>query len=123
MRVYTVILAVVLIATGCDSRDAKLHRQISGTWPIRPSGSMTFFADGRFHFTNSFVYSNTTLAWASDGTWDVRHGFLITTITNSIAEGTDEKPPVGRTSRYKINFVDEHDLAYGDELHGSSYHR
>jgi hypothetical protein len=123
MRIHTFIFALALIATGCDSRDAKLHRQIAGVWSVRPSGSMIFFADGSYHFTNSFVAWNNTLAFSSDGTWDVRDGFLVTTVTNSIASGTDEKPPVGMTRRDKINFVDEHDLGYGDKLHGASLHR
>ena len=123
MRINTFIFALALVAAGCDSRDAKLHRQIVGTWPVPPSGSMAFLADGIFHFTNSFIVSNTTLAFSSDGTWFVRDGFLITTVTNSIASGTDEKPPVGATSRSKINFIDEHNLCYGDEIHGSAYHR
>gem|GEM_PF-3940998 len=63
------------------------------------------------------------MTWTSDGTWEVRDGFLITTITNSIASGTDEKAQVGQTSRSKINFIDEHNLCYGDESHGSAYHR
>jgi hypothetical protein len=123
MRFHTFIFMLALIATGCDSRDTKLRRQIAGTWTVPPSGSMAFFVDGRFHFTNSFVSSNTVLAWSNDGTWEVRDGFLITTITNSIASGTDEKPQIGRTSQGKINFIDEHNLCYGEERHGGAYHR
>lgn len=39
-------ILLALIVAGCGSRDAKLHQQIAGTWPVRPSGSMTFLADG-----------------------------------------------------------------------------
>jgi hypothetical protein len=119
MRIHTFIFALALVAAGCDSRDAKLHRQVAGSWPVAPSGSMTFFPNGSFHFTNSFVVSNATLAFSSDGTWDVRDGFLITDVTNSIASGTNEKPPVGMTHRSKIYFIDEHNLSYGD----GAYHR
>jgi hypothetical protein len=100
-----------------------MHEQVTGTWPVAPSGSMTFFPDGSFHFTNSFAVSNTMLAFCSDGTWNVRDGFLITTVTNSIAKGTDEKPQIGMTSRGKINLIDEHNLCYGDESSGIAYHR
>jgi len=117
------ILSLVLIATGCGNRDAKLRQQIAGTWNVAPSGSMTFLADGSFHFNNSLFFTNAMLTWASDGTWDVREGFLVTTINHSTAEGTDEKPAVGEISRQKINFVDEHNLACGDEKRGASYHR
>jgi hypothetical protein len=123
MRIHSFIFTLALIATGCGHRDAKLRQQITGTWPIPPSGSIAFLADGTFHFTNSYVSTNTTLTWTSDGTWNVRDGFLITTVTNSMAENTDAKPRVGEISRAKINFVDEHNLAYGDEKHGASYHR
>jgi len=84
---------------------------------------MTFLTDGSFHFTNSYVSTNAPLTWASDGTWEVRDGFLISTITNSIGSGTDEKPQVGKTSRSKINFIDEHNLSFGDGSHGSVYHK
>lgn len=50
------ILSLVLIATGCGNRDAKLRQQIAGTWNVAPSGSMTFLADGSFHFTNSIFF-------------------------------------------------------------------
>ena len=112
MRIYIFIFALALLVAGCGGRDAKLRQQITGTWPVPPSGSMTFLAAGSFHFTNSYVSTNATLTWASDGTWDVRDGFLITTITNSIASGTDEKAQVGKTSRGKITFIDEHNLCY-----------
>jgi len=123
MRIHTFIFALVLLVAGCGGRDAKLRQQIAGTWPVPPSGSMTFFAGGSFHFTNSYVSTKATLTWASDGAWEITDGFLITTITNSIASGTDEKPQVGKTSRSKITFIDEHNLCYGDESHGSAYHR
>lgn len=123
MRVHAFIFALALIGAGCYSRDAKLHRQVAGMWPVPPSGSITFFKDGRFHFTNSLVSSNTLFAWSSDGTWDVKDGFLITTITNSTTSGTDEKRMVGTTTRSRINFIDEHNLFYGHETNGSAYHR
>lgn len=123
MRIHTFIFALALIATGCDGRDAKLHHQIVGTWTVEPSGSITFFPDGSFHFTNSFLINSNLLAFSSDGAWSVRDGFMITTTTNSMAFGTDENPPVGKISRRKINFIDEHNLCYGDEHDGAAYHR
>jgi hypothetical protein len=123
MRIHTFIFALALLVAGCGGHDAKLRQQIAGTWPVPPSGSITFLSSGCFHFTNSYVSTNATMTWTSDGTWEVRDGFLITTITNSIASGTDEKAQVGQTSRSKINFIDEHNLCYGDESHGSAYHR
>ena len=123
MKIHTFIFALALIGSGCDSKDSKLRQQVAGTWQVPPSGSMTFQIDGSYHFTNALVSSNATMSWSGDGTWDVRDGFLITTVTNSLATNADEKPSVGVASRSKINLVDEHNLAYGDEKHGASYHR
>ena len=117
---FTLIILLSLLVVGCDRRDAKLRKQIYGSWN---NGIITYLPDGIWHFHNELVISNVTLKWASDGTWDVKDGFLITTITNSIAENTTEKPSVGSVSRSKINFVDEHNLAYGNEKDGASYHR
>jgi len=117
------LILLSLLAAGCGKSDAKLRLQINGAWSVLPSGSMVFYADGSFHFTNSYVSNNTMLKWASDGMWDVKDGFLIMTVTNSMAVNTDEKPLPGQTSRRKINFVDEHNLACGDQEHGASYHR
>jgi len=119
MRIHTFVFAAALLVGGCGGRDAKLRQHVVGTWPVPPSGSMTFLEDGTFHFTNSCVSTNATLTWASDGTWEVTDGFLITTVTNNIASGTDEKPQVGKISRSKITFIDEHNLCYGD----GAYHR
>jgi hypothetical protein len=123
MRSTLIFILLSLLATGCSSRDAKLREKIVGIWPIPPSGSLTFLSDGSFHFRNEYVTTNTTLKWVSDGIWDVKDGFLNSTITNSIAENTTEKPSVGDVMHSKINFVDEHNLSYGTEKDVHSYHR
>lgn len=118
-----IVTLLCLLLTGCNNRDAEMRAKITGNWPVRPSGSMTFLPDGSFHFTNSFVSSNGTLKWSSDGTWDVKDGFLITTMTNSTAENTTEKPAAGVAHQYKINLIDDHHFSYGTESEGSSYER
>jgi len=117
------IILLGMLVTSCNRRDAKLREKIVGTWPTPPSGTLTFLSDGSFHFRNEYVTTNATLKWVSDGVWDVKDGFLISTITNSVAENTTEKPTVGHVMHAKINFVDEHNLSYGTEKDGHSYHR
>jgi hypothetical protein len=121
MRIHTFIFALALIATGCGGRDAKLRQQIVGTWSVTPSERITFLADGSYHDTHSQV--DTTEILAFDGPWTIRDGFLIMTITNSIATNPYEKLTIGQTYRHKIRFVDEHNLDFGDGKRGASFHR
>ena len=124
MAMLNMAALLCLFVMGCKDRDAEMRAKIDGVWPVQPSGSMTFYVDGSFHFTNSFSSrEGTLLKWSSDGTWDVRDGFLITTITNSVAENTKEKPAAGVTHKAKIKILDDHHLVYGSDSGGVSYER
>jgi hypothetical protein len=101
----TLILLSILI-TGCSRSDAKIHRQIIGSWN---GGSMTFEADGSFR-----AQFPTPAEWTQeqDGTWDVKDGYLIMTVTNSRARNEPVILPVGHVSRCKVTFSDAHTFIY-----------
>jgi hypothetical protein len=123
MRFIVFLFLLALVAAGCGKSDAKLRREIVGTWFMQPSGSMIFRLDGSYHLTNALVSGSVVMTWVNDGTWNIENGFLVTAVTNSIAGNTDEKPAVGTVNRSKINYIDAHNLAYGDAQNGASYRR
>jgi len=119
MRISLIFILLSLMVVGCVRRDVKMREQICGSWN---GGMITYFPDGSWHFTNGGVVSNITLKWESYGTWDVKDGYLIDTITNSTSENA-EKAPVGRVSQFKITFLDAHNLCGTNERGGFSYNR
>jgi hypothetical protein len=106
MKFTRIIFALSLLLTACSRRDAKLDRQIAGTWTREGSGTMTFTSDGSFStilrkpdHTNSFA-----------GTWQIRDRVLIMTLTN--APAIKGRSLVGGVERYNIIHVDDHEFLY-----------
>jgi len=120
MKLRLIHVLLLLLVVGCGRRDANMRKQICGSWN---SGMITYLPDGSWHFKNEGVVSNFTLKWTSDGIWDVKDGFLTSTTTNSTSENTTERPLVGRVERFKITFLDAHDLCGTNERSGFAYHR
>jgi len=120
MRFSSVCILLILLIVGCSRRDAKMREQICGSWD---GGVITYLPDGSWHFHNELVVSNVTLKWTSDGTWDVKDGYLISTTTNSTSENTTERSLVGRVDRFKITFLDAHNLCGTNERDGFAEHR
>jgi hypothetical protein len=120
MRFSIIFILLSLLIVGCGRRDTKMREQICGSWN---DGMITYLSDGSWHFHSELVVSNVTLKWTSDGTWDVKDGYLISTTTNSTSENTTERPSVGRISRSKITFLDAHNLCYTNERDGFAQHR
>jgi hypothetical protein len=113
MRFIVLFILLSGLVSGCSRRDAELHKQLLGTWKIfgQPD-TMTFDSDGIFHTRFSGVISNTTVAWAQDGSWGVKDGFLILSITNSTASNAPVAVPVGRIDHCKIVVLDSQNLVY-----------
>jgi hypothetical protein len=119
------LIFLCLAFTGCG-RDAKLHNQVAGTWgKFGDSSKMTLDSDGSFHTRFSLVESNNTKEWAQDGTWDVKDGFLIFTVTNSTARNAPIAVSIGQIDRCKIIFIDAHNMVYrsSDDKDGFSWIR
>ncbi|MEJ0088257.1 MAG: hypothetical protein WDM80_00645 [Limisphaerales bacterium] len=122
MRFTLSFILLSLLIVGCGRRDAKMREQICGSWN---GGMVTYLADGSWHFHSELVVSNVTLKWTSDGTWDVKDGYLISITTNSTSENTTEGLPVGvgQVDRFKITFLDAHNLCYTNDRDGFAQHR
>jgi hypothetical protein len=101
-------LALSLLLTACGRNDARLQRQVTGTWVvevgnnirsvnlIRPDGSYAAKVTG---FTNGSVVM-------IEGTFRVKNGELIETVTKS--SQTNEKVPF--TVHGKIIRLNEHEI-------------
>jgi hypothetical protein len=90
------------------SMDAKLGRQLIGTWSREGVNPITVVADGTWLFSG--MPDRT-------GTWQVRNDVLVLTFTNSspvVSAIVGGHSVVGSAIRYKIIQVDEHQLIYND---------
>lgn len=108
---YTVTLILLtLILTGCGSRDAKLHKQMTGTW-TNSNIVVTLASDGSFvtRWKQGVTYQ---------GTWTVQNGESVFTITNCIPDGRTNFEAVGSVDRAWIINVDAHHLVY--EIQGQT---
>jgi len=90
------------------SRDAKLGRQLIGTWSREGANPITVVADGSWLFSG--LRSPT-------GTWQVKNDLLVLTVTNSspvVSAIVGGHSVVGSAFQFKIIQVDEHQLIYYD---------
>jgi hypothetical protein len=117
MRYTFVFVALSLLLTACSRRDAKLAKQISGSWDSGADDAMAMSSDGSF--SETFFHGGRTNFFA--GTWQVKDGFLVFTITNVSA--TEPHAPVGSVRRFKIDHVDDHELVYGEVGHTTTLKR
>ena len=111
------ITSLSLLLTACGRHDAKLAKEIGGTWndgsddvlAMSPNGSFsdTIYSKGR---TNIFA-----------GTWQVNGGFLIMTLTNAVAAEPGE--PIGSVRRLEVVHVDDHQLVCGPTGHTITFKR
>ncbi|MCX6894254.1 MAG: hypothetical protein NTZ16_01840 [Verrucomicrobia bacterium] len=105
-------VALCLLLTACDWRDAKLHKQIAGTWRIGDNGLITLDSDGRYQSRWTRVSNNIiTKEWMYEGTWAVKSGFVITTITKNGGLNNTNSLPAGTVERFKIIQVNANHLA------------
>ena len=103
MKFALTFAALTLLLMGC-SRDAKLSREITGTWQVDSSMTEEFKSGGSFLFSQ--WHSNQTNNFS--GEWQIKNGLLILTLTNATGPRTDGD--VGDTVRFKIIHVDAHHL-------------
>ena len=124
MRVMRFALTFILVSllTGCKSPDAKLSQQVLGTWnrteydvPIRLDGSFTSWKSVPGHMTllagGSFssFWDDTNGFDRYRGTWLIKNGTLVLTITNS------DEVAMRDISKLKIVQLDKHRFVYDTE--------
>lgn len=107
------------------SRDAGLQETIVGTWRTtdaskQDSGEIIILEDGSFR---SRWRPNPTNEWSYAGAWDIKDGFLICTITNSIVTGAKSSEPIGAVDRFKITQLDNAHLTFSNGDYTNSFDR
>jgi len=89
----------LLLLTSCGSRDNKISRQITGTWTTDDGVDVwTLSADGGFDER----WSRPPRAFTFQGTWEVKNGMLIQTITKIASTNISHLAPIGTVNRSKI---------------------
>ena len=106
--------------------DAKLGRQITGTWTKGlsswtdgPLYSKTFSSDGSF--STRIGHSNALVTYL--GTWLVKKGELVMTVTNAHGTGNHKAGPVGGVESVKIIHLDNHQFIYEASGHTNTMTR
>jgi len=104
MKFSPIILGLSLLLTACSREDAKLAQKITGAWSGEAGAwTMTFAPDG------SYVMARKSDTNILAGTWQIKDGDLIRTMTNVyIIQGS----PDGGVTRCKIVSMDDHQLVY-----------
>ena len=104
MKFSPIILGFSLLLTACSRQDAKLTRTITGAWSGEAGAwTMSFAPDG------SYVMARKSDTNILAGTWQIKDGDLIRTMTNVfILQGS----PDGGVIRCKIVSMDDHQLVY-----------
>ena len=105
VKLFLSLLGILAFGAGCKTGDEQFRDRVVGTWRIE-TATVIYRHDGSFQFENSAGQYK----WRNSGTWLVKDGYLINKITNSWAENTSVKAPVGRVGHSKITFVDTHKL-------------
>ena len=119
MKFTLIIVALSLLLTSCKGQDAKLSRQIAGTWEMDVPINTTTFSwtnpvirrwtiSTNGSFSQSLGHVSALVTY--QGTWLVEDGELVLTFTNALGTGSHKPDPamVGRVRRCKIIHVDDH---------------
>jgi hypothetical protein len=118
MRVTLVFALFALLLTACRTSDGELRRQVVATWSKETPFSWvdpiqftdTISPDGRF--SESFGHRSEPVTY--QGTWKVRNGEFVLTITNALGTGNHQPDfaEVGKVKRWRIIRVDDRQFIY-----------
>ena len=103
MKSTFIVFAFTLLLTSCSRPDARLAKQIVGTWTEYGTGwtnTFDFASDGSFVAATQ----KPSETHSSAGVWQVRDGVLIETFTNA----SNVSHPIDAVVRYRIIAVDSH---------------
>ena len=108
-----------LVLAACDrpakppaiSEDATLRSLLIGDWPQGKYTGMTFFSDGSFY--SRWLPTNDPIRkqWITEGTWQVKNGFLVLTTTNAVANPTTNRV-IGSIERLKFLWAESNRVAF-----------
>jgi hypothetical protein len=107
MKFVLPILTLSLLLAGCSRPDEKLGHDITGIW-TNSVERYTFSPDGSY----SLIFGPRDDGASYQGTWLVKDGELVTTVTNVQVTGDYKAGPVGFVGRLKILHVDDHAIIY-----------
>jgi hypothetical protein len=96
------LLLLVLGFAMAAAQDTTLEQQIVGTWAKGKSSELIFNTNGSFLSKMSDVHPNVTKTWNYEGTWQIKDGFCVMTVTNASATGTTNLEADGSVDRAKI---------------------
>jgi hypothetical protein len=119
IKYLAIVFPLCLLLIGCEQPDAKLYKQVVGTWTHEGSFLMTFDSDGTFN--SKLGNSNRNLNYF--GTWLVKEDFLIQTLTNKSALNWINSEKVGNVDRSKIISVNGNQLTLEFNANKISYER
>ena len=119
MRTILASLFLALAVAGCGRPEAKVDRSLAGTWVLdwgAPDGAQvetkqTIGTDGHWTCHDTFTLSNQVTTSESQGTVEIRDGFLILTVTN---RSDRSGAPLPWTSRSLIVRTNDHELVLKD---------
>ena len=118
MRYASILIALGFLLTACNRRtdphklssDERLRQKLVGTWYTTniPNCIFSFNSDR----SAIFNITNDTREWTYQLIWRVEDGFVYTTVKDVTVQNTTNYEAIGHTSRFKILYLDDHDLDY-----------
>ncbi|HZR19130.1 MAG TPA: hypothetical protein VFE51_17720 [Verrucomicrobiae bacterium] len=106
---FAPLFTSLLLLVGCDRRDATLREQIVGAW-ARDGFEMTLAADGRYVSRWTQPAKNLTY----QGMWKIQDGDIISTLTNSVVQGTTNSQAIGSVDRWVLLRLDHNNLVWSN---------
>ncbi len=113
------MVALSLLLFGC-SRDARLQKEVVGSWARDSYFKMTLSPNGSF--VSQWTAPDKSLTYR--GIWKIQDGKITTTITNYMAEGyTQSSSQSGAWEHYAIIRADAAKLVYSNDNQIISFRR
>jgi hypothetical protein len=116
-------LFAVLSCSTTYGQDAELERQIAGTWTQGKGIEICIYTNGSFQSKIFHVKPNRTMTLNYEGTWQIKDGFCLMTITNSSGINTTNFEAAGCIDRLKIVKVDKASLVLKSSDMTMAYNR
>jgi hypothetical protein len=103
------LIAVALLSLHHYKRpnDAELRQRVVGSW-IGPSDNLELTMSSDGSYVSKFMREG--MDYAYEGTWKIKDGFLITTLTANKSTNTKHTMHVGSVESFRIVHVDDQEL-------------